>query len=119
MLPVIVLIGIIGIIFLVVAGVIVWLLGLLTAIIFAIITLLFLYAFHELDMIDIQQDRWLLFTPFIMFFVGLGLDKTGVLQIQPLSLNALLTNLFTLSATNVFLLIIILLLLVDIAVSRR
>jgi predicted outer membrane lipoprotein len=119
MLPIIVLIGIIAIVFLLIAGVIIWLLGLLTAVCFAVITLLFLYAFHELDMIDIQQDRWLLFTPFIMFFVGLGLDKTGVLQIQPLSLTSLMANPFAVSVESIILVVIVLLLIVDIVVARR
>ena len=104
MLPVIVLLAIIAIVFLLIAGLVVWLTGLLTAVLFSIITVLILYAFHELEMIDIHQDRWLLFTPFIMFFAGLGLDKVGVLQIQPLSLSALTANplsVLTISLSNI------------------
>jgi predicted outer membrane lipoprotein len=119
MLPVIVLIGILAIVALVIATVVTWLLGLLTAILFGVVTLLFLYAFHEFDMIDIEQDRWLLATPFIMFFVGLGLDKAGVLTIQPLSIDAFMSNPFTISLTNILLFIVVALLIVNVVVARR
>ena len=121
MLPIIVLIGILAIVVLVIATVVSWLMGLLTAMLFGVVTLLFLYALHELDMIEVKEDRWLLFTPFIMFFAGLALDKIGVLQVQPLSLSSLMATPFTLSLEVIMLLIVIFLLIVDVAlaVARR
>lgn len=93
-----------------------WLVGLLVAVIFFAISIGLLYAFNKLEILDVKDDRWLLMAPFIMFFVGLGLDKLGVLSIQPMSLtdSASVTPI-----TWIFLAIIIVLLIVDILVSRE
>ena len=118
------LIGILAIVVLVIATVVSWLMGLLTAMLFGVVTLLFLYALHKLELVEIDLDEHpfpsllLVFSPFIMFFVGLALDKGGVLQVQPLSLTSLYAP-FTLSLEVIMLIIVVVLLIVDIAVSQR
>ena len=113
------LIGIIAIIVMIAGSILLWVTGLLTAFLFVVITILILYAFHKMDVLDVEENRWLLLMPFGAGAIGLVLDKTGVLQIQPLSVTNLLATPFTLSLEVIMLLLIIILLIVDIAVGRR
>lgn len=117
MLPLIIIIAIIAIIAWIAGSVILWLVGLLTAFIFFVVAIMTLYAFHKMDILDVDDNRWLLFTPFLAFFAGLGLDKIGVLSLKPLTLS--MTANTPLNAEVVLLLVVIVLLVVDIIVSRR
>ena len=65
----------------VVGSVILWLTGLLVAFIFFAISIGILYTIDKLEIFDVEKNRWLLTTPFIMFFVGLGLDKVDILSL--------------------------------------
>jgi hypothetical protein len=122
MLPLVLVLFIIAVIIVIAGPVVLWLTGLFIASLFFIIGVMLLYALHEMDALDVQQDRWLLVFPAIMFFIGLGLDKVGVLSLlwfQPLTF--VLPGLdfsFTLNLEVVLLLIILCLSLVDIAVSK-
>ena len=123
MLPVIVILAIIAVIIVTVGSVVLWLAGLFIAFLFFIIGVMMLYALHEMDALDVQQNPWLLFFPPAMFFMGLGLDKVGVLSLlrfQPLTFALPgLPFSFSLTFEIVLLLIILGLLVIDIAVSRR
>jgi len=105
------------------SSILLWLTGLLTAFLFVVIAILILYAFHEMDILDVEQNRWLLLTPFGAGAIGLLLDKVNVLQIQPLSVTSLLADpvgtAFSVSVTNILLLTIVILLVVDIVVARK
>jgi len=107
--------AVLTIIFLIFGTVLLWTLGLIMGVAFAVIGLMILFAFHHMDVFDVEQDRWLLAVPFVMFFVGFSADKLGVLSIQPLSL----TDLGSSSVVASLLLIIICLLVVDIVVGLR
>ena len=120
MLPLIVILAIIAVIILIAGSVVLWLTGLFVAFLFFIIGVMLLYALHEMDVLDVQQDRWLLIFPAVMFFIGLGLDKVGVLTFlpyQPLSLSTLMP--FTLTFQNVMLVAILALLIIDVVASFR
>ena len=121
MLPLIVILAIIAVILIIAGSVVLWLTGLFIAFLFFAIGVMLLYALHEMDALDVQQDRWLLVLPAAMFFVGLGLDKVGVLSLlrfQPLTLPLPgLDFSFILSFESVLLLILLCLSLVDLALS--
>lgn len=106
--------AVIAIIFLVGGALILWALGLIVAVAFSVIGLLFLYGFHKLEILDVEKDRWLLSVPFIMFGLGLVADHVGVLSVQPLSVS----NPVSTPITLMLLVIIVVLLVVDILVSR-
>ena len=121
MLPLIVILAIIAVIIVIVGSVVLWLTGLFIAFLFFIIGVMLLYALHEMDALDVQQNPWLLFFPPAMFFMGLGLDKVGVLSLlrfQPLTFALPGLPSFSLTFEIVLLLIILGLLVVDIAVSK-
>ena len=124
MLPLIVILAIIAVVIVTVGSVVLWLMGLLIAFLFLIIGVMLLYALHEMDVLDVQEDKWLLVMPLAMFFMGLGLDKVGVLsllrfQFQPLTFALPGLPPFSLTFEIVLLVIILSLLVIDIAVSRR
>ena len=121
MLPLIVILAIIAVVIVIMGSVVLWLTGLFIAFLFFIIGVMLLYALHEMDALDVQQDRWLLVFPAAMFFMGLGLDKVGVLSLlrfQPLTFAFPGLPSFYLTFEIVLLLIILDLLVVDIAVSK-
>lgn len=113
MLPLVVIIGIIAIVAMAVGSVVLWLTGLLIAFIFFAIGVMFLYALHKMNALNVEEDRWLIVFPIVMLFVGFGFDKVGWLTLQPLSL----TNAVSLSLQTALLWILVILVIVDIAVG--
>ena len=113
MLPVVVILALIALVMMVVGGVILWLTGLIIAFIFFVIGVMLLYAFHEMGVLDVKEDKWLLVMPIAMFFTGFAVDKVGLLSFHPLSWSVL----FTLTFETALLLVILILLVVDIAAS--
>lgn len=109
--------AVITIIFLVFGTVILWALGLIVGVAFAVIGLMFLFAFHKMGVLDVERNRWLLFVPFIMFALGFGADKVGILSIQPLALTDSTTPASI--VTWILLIVIICLLIVDVVASRE
>lgn len=105
--------AVVTVIFLVGGAAILWALGLIVAVAFGVIGLMFIYFFHKIDFIDAEKDRKIWFVPFVMFAFGFIADKVGVLSVQSLSVG----DSFSFSGTWMLLLIIILLLIADIAVS--
>jgi len=117
-LPLIVILAIIAVVLMVIGSIVLWLLGLIIAFVFFVVGVMLLYALHETEALDVQKDPWLVILPIVMFFVGLGLDKTGMLQFQPLSFSTLATNPLSWFSTEAMLfLIIIVLLIVDIYIG--
>jgi len=106
--------AVVAIIFLVGGALILWALGLIVAVAFGVIGLLFIYFFHKIDFIDAEKDRKIWFIPFLMFAFGFAADRLGVLSVQPLSV----TDPAGTPATLALLVVIICLLVADIAVSR-
>ena len=105
-----------SIILVVVGSVILWLTGLLVAVIFFALTVGSLYALNKGGVLDVDKNKWLLCLPFVMFFTGLGLDEIDVLSFQPLSLT---DSGQSIGITWVLLGVIILLLILDLVVSRE
>jgi len=116
MLPLVVIVAIIALIVMIVGGVFLWLTGLLIAFIFFAISVMLLYALHEVEALDVQENKWLIVLPIAMFFLGLGVDKAGLLSLQPLSLSSLLVPV---STEAILFIIIIILLAVDIFVGLK
>ena len=116
MLPVVVIVAIIAIVVMVVGSIILWLIGLIIPFAFFAIGIMLLYALHEMEVLDVKEDKWLLAVPIAMFFVGLGFDTVGVLTFQPLSWSTLIP--FTLTFETMLLLLILILLIVDIVASK-
>lgn len=106
--------AVITIILLVGGALILWALGLLVAVAFAVIGFMLLYGFHKLDVLDVEKNRWLLAIPFLMFGLGFTLDHANVLSVVPLSVSDPISTPVTLG----LLVVIVALLIVDIAVSR-
>ena len=63
----------------IVGSVVLWLTGLLVAVIFFAAGVALLYLFK--DVLDIDQNKWLMIVPFGMLFLGFGLDKIGILSL--------------------------------------
>lgn len=116
MLPIIIIAIAVGIGLLAFGAVVAWLTGLLVAVEFLVVTFLILYAFFKLNMIDDDYKWVLLAAPFLMFFVGLGLDKAGVLRIKPLSIQSL-SSANPLSLEALLLLVLVIVSVVDIALE--
>lgn len=117
MLPLIVILLFFLLAFWIGSSIILWLTGLIIAFLFFVVAVMALYAFHKMDVLDVDENRWLLFTPFAFFLVGLGLDRVGALSIKPLTVS---NTLNTPVNVEVLLLIgVVALLVVDIIVSRR
>jgi hypothetical protein len=114
-----VVLGIVAIILMIISVVVLWLLGLIVAFCFLAISVALLYALHKMDALDVQKQPWLLAFPVLMFFLGLGLNKLGVLQVQPLSFSSLATDLpvSLISTEAMFFLVIVALLIIDIWVG--
>jgi hypothetical protein len=89
MLPLILIFVLLGLGVVTILGLVAFLTGLLVAIEFLVVTFLILYALYKLDMIDDSYKWVLVAAPFLMFFVGLGLNKAHVLSIQPLTVQGL------------------------------
>ena len=114
MLPLILIFVLLGLGVVSILGLVAFLTGILVAVEFLVVTFLILYAFYKLDMIDDSYKWVLVAAPFLMFFVGLGLDRANVLRIKPLSLAG---NPLSLSVESVLLLILVILGVADIYVE--
>lgn len=106
--------AVVAVVCLLVGSLILWALGLIVAVAFAVIGIMFLYAFHELEILDVEKNKWLLGVPFVMFGLGFVTDHVGILSIQPLSVADPVSTPITLG----LLVVIVVLLIVDILVSR-
>jgi len=117
MLPLILIFVLLGLGVLVFASVVAWLTGLLVAVEFLVVTFLILYALYKLEMIDDSYKWTLVAAPFLMFFVGLGLDRANVLKIQPLTIQSFTGNSLGLSVESLMLLILVILAVVNLYVE--
>lgn len=115
-LPVSVTVGLVALLVIIVGGLILWLTGLLTAFIFFAVAVMLLYALHKMNALDMDKQPWLVVLPFGAFFLGLGLDKFGVLGIHPMSLTG---DLLAMPLELTLLVIIIVLLVVDILLGVK
>jgi len=119
MLPLIVVLAIIALVGMIASSIILALLGLIVAFVFFVVGVMLLYALHKMDALDVERNPWLIAVPPIMFFMGLGLDRTGILQFQPLSLSAFSDLSYFVSAEALLFMIVIALLIVDILVGLK
>ena len=109
MLPLILIFVLLGLGVVAILGVVAFLTGILVAVEFLVLTFLILYVFFKLNMIDDDYKWTLIVAPFIMFFVGLGLDRINVLKIQPLSVSTLVSNPLSLPLELILLIILVIL----------
>ena len=114
MLPLILILILLGLGVTAILGLVAFLTGILVAVEFLVVTFLILYAFYKLDMIDDSYKWTLVAAPFLMFFVGLGLDRANILTIKPLSLTG---TPLSLSVESMLLLILVILGVADIYVE--
>ncbi|MCW4016761.1 MAG: hypothetical protein NWF06_10360 [Candidatus Bathyarchaeota archaeon] len=106
---------IVAVVLLLVSSVILWALGLIVAVAFAVIGLGLVYALNSMNLLDVEKDRWVLLLPVIMFFLGFGADHVGILSISPLSVSDPVST----SITWFLLVMIVLVLIVDVVVDLR
>lgn len=98
--PIIILIlAIAGIILLLIPIILVCAYGLMTGLIFGVVTLLFIFVMHRTGVLDIKTYPWVALTPVLTFFVGVVVEKARVFQIRPLT-NFQIYPLTTLMSTT-------------------
>jgi hypothetical protein len=86
MLPLVVILLLIAIAIISVSAVIIWLIGLIIPVAFFVIATGFLYVLHKMDALDVEENKWLVAFPPVMFGLGFVADHVGVLSVQPLSM---------------------------------
>ena len=84
---VIAILAVVGVVLLIIPVVIVWAFGLMTGLIFGVVTLLLIFVLHRIDLLDTEKYPWLILTPLLAFFAGVVVEKGRVFQLVPLQVT--------------------------------
>ena len=121
--PVVVaIIAIVGIILLIIPVLIVWTYGLMTGLVFGLVTLLFVFVLHRWKMIDVKEHSWLILIPFVSFFAGYVVEHCRVFpfQIYPLTtlMSTTASTAFDITLTSTLTFIIVICLVIGLVAER-
>lgn len=111
--------AVVGVVLLIVPIIFVWAFGLMTGLIFGVVVLLFIFVLHRIELLDMKEYPWLIFTPLLAFFAGVVVEKGRVFQLVPLQTTlaalSLETQVFNITLSTACILIIASLLVIGLA----
>jgi len=119
--PLMIILAIFAAVVMLASGLVFWHYKVMTAIIFTVVSFLFLYVVYQINPETFEDHGWLILIPLPMFLLGYLIERLPVseFKVQPTSLSSLNPISFQPSFSNLVLIFIILLAVIGIGLSLK